>query len=396
VPVVGGVGGGMSKDDEIESSVAEKAVPPEKVKVSLAVVEDLVGDNIGDGDKIQESISIAKTTTDIAQTTNNAVFGAAIDGVVQEEIAHDMDDDKTVDLDGEKMRTVADSYSSGEKSESDAVEEQAPMEEVLFNSAVQVESPIQSSDDDENLSPKDAIAVADAPERTTGPSITPSSKTSDMAKPKNKSAAKSSPDKTTPAKGKTSIVDSLKISAACPKKSHQTPESTNKQALPISAESTRSISDKATLETSNITTASKTGSSIAVATAPKPTKSSSSKNAKKFRVTDGSISMEDTSEPKPASKSVSCKATATKATELPTEPLSDENSARMKKYLTLREQYVIRAVEVASRSAADDFEEERLSDTDLPLLEEASVEIGDDGGFPDELLPHLLILVQGR
>lgn len=68
----------------------------------------------------------------------------------------------------------------------------------------------------------------------------------------------------------------------------------------------------------------------------------------------------------------------------------------MKKYLTLRERYVIRAFEVASRSAADDFEEERLSDTGLPLLEVASVEIGDDGGFPDELLSRLLILVQGR
>ena len=57
---------------------------------------------------------------------------------------------------------------------------------------------------------------------------------------------------------------------------------------------------------------------------------------------------------------------------------------------------MIRAVEVASRSASDDFIEESLSDADLPSLEKESVEIGADGGFPDELLPRLLVLVQGR
>jgi hypothetical protein len=79
-------------------------------------------------------------------------------------------------------------------------------------------------------------------------------------------------------------------------------------------------------------------------------------------------------------------------------PLSEENVSRMQHYSTLRERYVTRAVELASRPASDDFEEERwsLKDADLPAMEKESVEIGENGEFPDALLPRLLVVVQGR
>ncbi|EED96522.1 predicted protein [Thalassiosira pseudonana CCMP1335] len=78
-------------------------------------------------------------------------------------------------------------------------------------------------------------------------------------------------------------------------------------------------------------------------------------------------------------------------------PLSEENVSRMQHYSTLRERYVTRAVELASRPASDDFEEERwsLKDADLPAMEKESVEIGENGEFPDALLPRLLVVVQG-
>ncbi|KAL3790686.1 hypothetical protein HJC23_009786 [Cyclotella cryptica] len=392
---VGEVGSGMSEHDKIESSGAEKEMSSDDVEVSVAVVEDMVGDRIHEGNKNGEADSIAQAATDIAQTADNTV-DAATNGVDRGEERHDMDDDKTVELNAEKMKAADVPNSNSENSDEDAMEEQAPVEEVVFNAAVQVESPIKSSDDDESSSPKDAIAVEDATQQDKTPFITSSPKTAKTAKPKKKTTTTKSPhDEAPPTKGITSIGDSLKMFAARPKTSTQSTESTNKQELPIRAGPSQSPSDQVTSETSKINPAKNSRSNKTAATKTKRRESPKLKNTKDLPVTDGSILMADKSKPEADSKSASCKATAVKATELPTEPLSDENSARMKQYLTLRERYVIRAVEVASRSASDDFEEEQLCDTDLPLLQKGSVEIGDDGEFPDALVPRLLVLVQG-
>lgn len=100
---------------------------------------------------------------------------------------------------------------------------------------------------------------------------------------------------------------------------------------------------------------------------------------------------------KPAVKKDTSKSKAAKASsKAESVPLSEENQARMKQYTTLRERYVARAIEVASRSTSDDFVEESLSNDELPSLAKGSVEVGEDGGFPDELMPLLLVLVQGR
>jgi hypothetical protein len=75
--------------------------------------------------------------------------------------------------------------------------------------------------------------------------------------------------------------------------------------------------------------------------------------------------------------------------------LSEEERSRLQKLTNLKEKYDLRAVQLASRPASDDFIEESLNveDADLPSVEKGSVEV--DGIFPDQLLSHLLVIAQG-
>ena len=76
-------------------------------------------------------------------------------------------------------------------------------------------------------------------------------------------------------------------------------------------------------------------------------------------------------------------------------PLSAENASRLREYTTLREKYVTRATEVGNRPTSDDFEEETLC-LDGLTVDKESVELAEDGAFPDKLLNHLQLIVQGR
>ena len=79
----------------------------------------------------------------------------------------------------------------------------------------------------------------------------------------------------------------------------------------------------------------------------------------------------------------------------PAKPLSEENASRLRDFTTLREKYVARATEIGNRPTSDDFEEESLC-LDALTVDEKSVELAEDGGFPDKLLNHLQLIVQGR
>jgi len=105
-----------------------------------------------------------------------------------------------------------------------------------------------------------------------------------------------------------------------------------------------------------------------------------------------------------AASSASAKPTADKedvniATAAPIANLSEENASRLRHYTTLREKYVTRATELGNRPNSNDFQEENLSlksASELPALEKGSVEVGEDGVFPDALMVHLQLIVQGR
>ena len=56
--------------------------------------------------------------------------------------------------------------------------------------------------------------------------------------------------------------------------------------------------------------------------------------------------------------------------------------------------YAGRASELGNLPNSDAFEEENLCLEGS--LEEGSVEVGEDGGFPDKLLTHLQVMTQGR
>eukprot|EP00984_Skeletonema_dohrnii_P016702 scaffold7466_cov119-Skeletonema_dohrnii-CCMP3373.AAC.8 len=75
--------------------------------------------------------------------------------------------------------------------------------------------------------------------------------------------------------------------------------------------------------------------------------------------------------------------------------LSEEERSHLQKFTTLSEKYNLRAEQLKSRPASDDFTEESLNveNADLPSLEKESVEV--DGIFPDQLLPYLMVIAQG-
>jgi len=75
--------------------------------------------------------------------------------------------------------------------------------------------------------------------------------------------------------------------------------------------------------------------------------------------------------------------------------LSEEERSHLQKFTTLSEKYNLRAEQLKSRPASDDFTEESLNveNADLPSLEKGSVEV--DGVFPDHLLPYLMVIAQG-
>ena len=102
--------------------------------------------------------------------------------------------------------------------------------------------------------------------------------------------------------------------------------------------------------------------------------------------------------PKPAGeRPSSTPAKSPKPAEQPRAVLSDESAAKLADHSSRRDRWVRRAAELASRPGTEELEEENLSlgEAELPDVEKGSVEV-DDGLFPDALLTHLLVLVQGR
>ena len=96
---------------------------------------------------------------------------------------------------------------------------------------------------------------------------------------------------------------------------------------------------------------------------------------------------------KPKKKAVSTP--TSKATSDPKPALSEEERSHLQKFAALSEKYNLRAEQLKSRPASDDFTEESLDveNADLPSLEKGSVEV--DGTFPDQLLPYLMVIAQG-
>ncbi len=74
--------------------------------------------------------------------------------------------------------------------------------------------------------------------------------------------------------------------------------------------------------------------------------------------------------------------------------LSPEDASRLHHYLTLRAKYAGRASELGNLPSSDTFEEENLCLEGT--LDKGSVELGEDGRFPDKLLTHLQVMTQGR
>ena len=75
--------------------------------------------------------------------------------------------------------------------------------------------------------------------------------------------------------------------------------------------------------------------------------------------------------------------------------LTEEDASRLHHYKTLRAKYVLRAIELGNLPSSEDYEEECLS-LEACSVTKGSVEVAEDGGFPDKLLTHLQLLVQGR
>ena len=342
----------VSKPSVLESVGAEEsAVETENQKI------------IKDSPKLEagksEKAAAANSKVDLDETNDAIMKGTS---------PSEPDDDDTVDLEEENIPPP--SYDSC----SEASEE--PIEEVAVK-AVEVESPLSKSSEEGS---KD-VAMLDA------------SKQADLF-------------------------------AGVPSKTGEMVESSDeKQTMPVDAESdeSKSIQKNASNEESrdvNMADASKSADAsvpsnsvevvnltdeeeLSPSTDAKPDTSKKSKKAaseakpNKTSKSTGPSSKKETPKNSTAAKGALTKTAAAKTEPKPV-PLSEENAARMKKYTNLRERYVTRAVEVASRSTSDEFVRESLSHEELALLNKGSVEVAEDGGFPDELLPRLLILVQGR
>lgn len=300
----------------------------------------------GKGEKTKPSVLKSAETKQAAVMTKKTVVvidkAEELEAKQSENVDPNEDDDKTVDLEADQIPDT--SYDS---SSDQSVASVDPMEEIVVGDVGdESPSPLKSSDEES----KDAVVV----EQETKPSK--------------------------------STGNAFSMFVARPAKQSET-TTVDLKELSVSADS------KANESTSPTETMVIVESEVKPSETPKPTEDLSKQKAVKQpeSTSVGSTAKvkKCTSKPKAPSK-----ATPTEAAE--PAPLSEENLARMKQYTTLREHYVIRAVEVASRCTSDDFVEETLCDEELALLEKGSVEVGEDGGFPDELLPRLLILVQGR
>jgi len=232
------------------------------------------------------------------------------------------------------------------------------------------------------VSSDEVVVVVDAPQSSTNkPTKSKKKSTKPLPKPRKKAAASSNKSKkkiSVPEKrkGLSPIAASFKkVSACTPKKTKVTnPPAAKQPQVPLS------------------TTVSTDSKSATASTANKPQVPSSTtvvcKNFKSDNVSAATAS-------NTANKDTSAATTNAQ--------LSEEDTSRLKHYTGLREKYVTRATELGDRPTSDDFEEESLSlegaaaaEGGLPTLEKGSVEVGEDGEFPDMLLSHLLLIVQGR
>jgi len=154
------------------------------------------------------------------------------------------------------------------------------------------------------------------------------------------------------------------------------------------------------VETTSATPAATTSASVAPSSS-----SSSSKSPKKKATIDtkgmnimASFKKQEALTPKRKSSTPKKNKTPSSTTMLMSKspkPLSAENASRLREYTTLREKYVTRATEVGYRPTSDEFEEETLC-LDGLTVDKESVELAEDGAFPDKLLNHLQLIVQGR
>lgn len=212
------------------------------------------------------------------------------------------------------------------------------------------------------------------------------------------SSGKSSGKKKAPAvPGKRREVSPLAASfekmAACPPKKSKAPLSKSKPPL-SRASSTAPL--KSTLNNSTDKAASEKKASSLIVASLKKLESSPQKKKKPF-----SKSKTRSSDAKSNSKSTTTVLKAVNKADAganaPAPNLLEEDVSRLRNYAGLREKYVARATELSDRPLSDDFEEESLSLASaegVAELEDGSV--AEDGAFPDVLLTHLLLIVQGR
>ena len=323
-----------------------------------------------------------ETTEDVLQleaskSEKAAVVDSKIDLIETKDVvmkgisSSEPDDDDTVEIDEDKIPPP----SCDSCSEASEVE---PIEEVAIGAA-EVESPLSKSSEEE---PKDAVMRDSLKQADLFAGVPCKSvKKAEVTDEKQSMSVDAELDQSMNREERVSneepidtdmedATESADFSANVPLKSVKVVKSIDKME--------RSPSTDATLDQS------KNGNKGA--SKAKPRKASKST---------GSSSKKETPKKSTAAKCASTK-TATVKVEPEPVPLSEENAARMKKYTDLRQQYVARAVELANRSTSDEFARESLSDEELAVLDSGSIEVAEDGGFPDELLPRLLLLVQGR
>ena len=288
----------------------------------------------------------------VVDTTEKSVLA---EGPTKENDAEVSSNDQAMEIDAPTEVEVA------KMSVIDQLPEEENVEEALDDEVAIIETPqvsakksIQSKRKSAKIAPKSRKRAAAASKKA----------------PKSKKTTASATEKKK--KGISPIAASLKKLAAQPaKKSKATPEAAKKQEG----------SEQPKGDNASSTTASAASTDIA--------ESSAKLTAKKVVTKAKKLSA------KPASKQDVTTAAVTHVIA----KISEDDASRLKHYTGLREKYVARALELGERPNSDDFEEESLSlekAEGLTSLEKGSVEVGEDGEFPDKLLTHLLVIVQGR
>ena len=333
-----------------------------------------------DNADLEDAMDIDGDDTDAVDEVPREII--ASDDVDFEDCAVDIDHDMTNDLNDAydaKSAESADNANNAESKSSVGVDKENDevviVEVATVKGTALVAASIESKQeiDKKNNSKVINVTAPQGPKARSKKTKEVKKKVASTKSPKQKVASKSkisASKKVTPKKGLTSIVASLKKSAAQPKAITNTSESVHSP-------------DQATVASTNPKQQSTSRS-------PKPGKDKIVLGATVNSVPPGSDeSQKNATDTVDVAKQCDAKNS---------QVFSEAVSSRLQRFSVLREKYVTRAIELASFPSSDNFEEECLclQSVDLPTLEGGRVEVSEDEEFPDLLVPILLVIVQGR